>query len=1859
MLTFYAWVAEKAEHKVHPAGLHLKKQKKALDVLPGKTADGLRTVLVYGRKFEVCEKSLFIFSIDRAIRQQVLLLVCWVWFDRIILLLIALNSIGLAIVDWRESADVGFNGFYNNVLDVWLTIFFTLEAMLKVIAWGFFWDRNSYLRDVWNWLDFVVVLTAWASFVPGGAADGLGFFRVFRALRPLRSLNAVPQMKVLVNTVISSVPKLGNVSAVGAFLFLVFGIIGVTLMSGTFNRLCHIDPKPVLMFTNNTGVQCWHWPYAEDDRLCGGAYNCENSGGYCGGLEEDMRPELRPDFGDAGRRGLQWCAGSEPRKLTPDADYMNFDNILWALLVVFQCMTMEGWTDIMYRVQDSYDFIAATAYFFLLIPLTSFFLLNVALAVVDEARDDFEKKEDGKEDEDLGGSEEALQKSLLGEDEDMDVDDKPAWVDCALVHTCRQIAFSDWFMNVIMLFIVSNVITMMMESFPPPRGQQDVLDVLEMTFLVVFCGEMAVLLMALGPKQYFKNPVTAFDGTIVITSVVQACVGQAGPLTALRTLRLFRVLNKLANRWPSFKVLLKAMVLTAISLNYWLILFALVLYICTLMAQTFFATEFHFNDPDSFDYVTNAGEFWCPNTAGLDPSYRQDCIPRANFDTFLWALVTIFQIMTGENWNTVMYAGMRSGGPGFCLLFVLLILFGQTLFLSLFLSMLMSKFDHVRDSLDQEMDRQHTAMKLRKKSLDSPCLTQELSGRDSKSRLLRPARSVLQTFTSFKTSLEQRKEWPAGYALFIFSKDNPIRKLCRSILKFEVEVGKGQKTKVFDNIILLCILISTVCMAVDSPLADPSDISTQIVRTADDVFAVIFIAEMVIKLIALGLIWGHDAYLKSYWNWLDGIVVMVSIINMVSSSQTGFLKTLRILRAFRPLRVISRNENLKIVVTTIFASMPPLLTLVIVAMLFLLIFALFALSYLSGTFYMCNLETAPALSRELGKEFVTPLCLPEMMDNATVAGGLPRGSYDVTLGQWVGTSGCPSTHNTSYFRPTSDTPICIGRCLPEGYSRYMQPEWLCPKALTMTEELPAACPASVERNISDAEQRGYDYVDKMTRHLVLPCGGSMVDTTGQVVYSGRNMSCADLFCGEVDQETKWRCEAACKSAPHFCVDACGPGLEGSAQCESCLFECEAQCRCPEFCEGLIRDAALCLEQGSRWLPTISQSFDNIWYAMLTLFEISTTEGWVDVMYSAADSMGPYVQPKRDVNETLWVPFFMLYLFFSNMFIVNLSVGVIVDKFMEMKPTSNNVALTEPQKNWINCITSLYARRQIVSMTDLHEKPPIRRRVYYFVSSPAFETFIMGAIVVNTLFLAAKITPTPFVWFDSFLEIVNYVFAGVFTVECVLKLFALHGNYWGDRWNIFDFSCVVATLAGIIISKASNVRIDPIIQVIRIFRVARLFRLLRFLKGLNKIFMALLMSLPKLMNVLLILLLLLILYSILGVSLFATTKLGDTLNVHANFQNFILAFITLFRASTGEAWNEIMHELALSEVTSYRQGNWCSPSDLFNTDTKYEVLKEKCLIEHPNTCAQNPYFSFIFWVTYTLLITFMVMNLVIAVILEGYEDGKESPASEVVDVCVKLWLKHDPDHRMSLPLGQALNFINKALREVEGSSNDPAPAGGPSSFSALQSLPMKYVAALDVQVGENGRVHFISACKQVMRFVCLGDDLASLEDLETVEERMEHKQREKLRRLVEKSELRNQGKMPRDGLMEGLSFAGNKTAKGAKMPMANLKEEVAALKLQSAWHSVIKGRSPKAARQGTATSSKDEPKAEVTQTHVTVEPESPSERPETAVSDGGLGQDAHGPFCKEPLEEDPMPRDGSQPPAPPDPPEDPEGPKTGG
>jgi len=89
----------------------------------------------------------------------------------------------------------------------------------------------------------------------------------------------------------------------------------------------------------------------------------------------------------------------EPPKLMPESDFLHFDHIGGALLIVFQSMTMEGWVDIMYQIQDGYGALTPTIYFFLLIVMASFFLLNIFLAVIGETWNDIEQSREDEEEE--------------------------------------------------------------------------------------------------------------------------------------------------------------------------------------------------------------------------------------------------------------------------------------------------------------------------------------------------------------------------------------------------------------------------------------------------------------------------------------------------------------------------------------------------------------------------------------------------------------------------------------------------------------------------------------------------------------------------------------------------------------------------------------------------------------------------------------------------------------------------------------------------------------------------------------------------------------------------------------------------------------------------------------------------------------------------------------------------------------------------------------------------------------------------------------------------------------------------------------------------------------------------------------------------------------------------------------------------------------------------------------------------------------------------------------------------------------------------------------------------------------------
>ena len=146
-------------------------------------------------------------------------------FEYFIVMIIIGNSLVLSMYDY---SDRDSDSSYNKVLEkiqLSFTVIFTVESILKIIAMGFVLQKNSYLRDGWNFIDFIVVLFGFIDFLPINA--NLKSLRTLRVMRPLRSINAIKKMKSLVNTLIKALPSFGNVLFFLLFIFVLFGILGL------------------------------------------------------------------------------------------------------------------------------------------------------------------------------------------------------------------------------------------------------------------------------------------------------------------------------------------------------------------------------------------------------------------------------------------------------------------------------------------------------------------------------------------------------------------------------------------------------------------------------------------------------------------------------------------------------------------------------------------------------------------------------------------------------------------------------------------------------------------------------------------------------------------------------------------------------------------------------------------------------------------------------------------------------------------------------------------------------------------------------------------------------------------------------------------------------------------------------------------------------------------------------------------------------------------------------------------------------------------------------------------------------------------------------------------------------------------------------------------------------------------------------------------------------------------------------------------------------------------------------------------------------------------------------------------------
>ena len=252
-------------------------------------------------------------------------------FEYASLLVIIANSIVLTLEDPTDP-NSGSTGFLAT-LDTIFLILYTIEMILKIIGLGFVLNKGAYLRESWNILDFIIVVSAYLQILISSGAN-LSVLRSFRVLRPLKTISGIEGLRVIVSALMKAVTLLVDTVIILCFFFIIFAIGGVQLWSGVLKKRC---------VNEYTGV-------IQSNRLCG-SVDCK-PGFFCGKTNEN------PNFG-----------------------VTNFDNILYSLLVVFQSVTLEGWSVIMVDVQKAFN-ILSLLFFIPLVFIGAFFLLNLTLVVI-------------------------------------------------------------------------------------------------------------------------------------------------------------------------------------------------------------------------------------------------------------------------------------------------------------------------------------------------------------------------------------------------------------------------------------------------------------------------------------------------------------------------------------------------------------------------------------------------------------------------------------------------------------------------------------------------------------------------------------------------------------------------------------------------------------------------------------------------------------------------------------------------------------------------------------------------------------------------------------------------------------------------------------------------------------------------------------------------------------------------------------------------------------------------------------------------------------------------------------------------------------------------------------------------------------------------------------------------------------------------------------------------------------------------------------------------------------------------------------------------------------------------------------
>ncbi|KAL5240540.1 hypothetical protein ACI65C_007950 [Semiaphis heraclei] len=1206
-------------------------------------------------------------------------------------------------------------------------------------------------------------------------------------------------------------------------------------------------------------------------------------------------------------------------------------------------------------------------------------------------------------------------------------------VGCSLLRECIKLLVNHRrFQQCILLAILINTLSMGIEYHNQPTELTVIVEYSNIVFSAIFAAEMFLKVIAEGPCGYVSNGFNVFDGIIVILSIVELTQsfentsgqreGNSG-LSVLRTFRLLRIL-KLVRFMPNLRRQLFVMLRTMDNVAVFFSLLILFIFIFSILGMYLFGGKFCM-------YGNGARECNCKEIVTKHPLCVCD---RKHFNNVLWATVTVFQILTQEDWNIVLFNGMEKTSHWAALYFVTLMTFGNYVLFNLLVAILVEGFSSERN---ERRERERRELERQQQSSWCKCTCscygddkgdcefctekKSLNGRSSTElKIENPNRDIVtnKCNTHKDTSLVIAPPPPIITHTAATPQDSPnaaheSRDFRRfqsltpyTFLPFDTN-GSGFSIDSID----CSVRSSTNSLQSVSKFPKINNRTPQISSPQK------LVANQSFETIPEDVYYSGEngEKLQRRYSWKisrpslrrkskfsnaeyesddQGILVLnnnsQSVVNSGNAqdhSQCNGGVSKSPSPNFRaPNNSLSEYNTIERSPSTVQQS---------------------TVNYvLAGCQYdccqPCDTEGCPGPADEKSSE---PCCNCDA-ESDTAKVNVRKVFYFFEEKGWLKDR---AEYSLYIFPPEHGFRKSCGKFIKQKWFDNAVLTFIALNCITLAMERPNIPPDSNERTFLGTANYVFTVVFALEM-FVKVVAASMFYGTEPYFKSGWNImdgllvvvSIIDLLMSLISESSPkifgiLRVFRLLRSLRPLRVINRAPGLKlvvqtllsslrpiGNIVLICCTFFIifgilGVQLFKGTFfhCEGPnikhVRDKKECLADKKNTWVNQKYNFDDLGKALMSLFVLSSRDGWVNIMYTGLDAVGVDQQPIENYSE--WrLLYFISFILLVGFFVLNMFVGVVVENFHRCRE--------EQEKEERVRRLAKRAKQMEKKRRKMHEPPyyrdysSARLLVHSVVTSKYFDLAIAAVIGLNVVTMALEFYMMPKALTYA-LKIFNYFFTAVFILECVMKMLALGLQlYVKDKWNILDIGIVILSIVGITLEELESkiIPINPtIIRVMRVMRIARVLKLLKMAKGIRALLDTVMQALPQVGNLGLLFFLLFFIFAALGVELFGRLECSEEhscqgLGEHAHFGNFGMAFLTLFRVATGDNWNGIMKD-ALRE----------------DCDNAADCVKNCCVADG---------IAPMFFVIFVLMAQFVLVNVVVAVLMKHLEESHKQMEDEM-------------------------------------------------------------------------------------------------------------------------------------------------------------------------------------------------------------------------------------------------------------------------